>query len=284
MMIKRKYILENEKGNSIELSFSSDFILQKFEGLSHIEIDLSTSKTLSQIGDTITNKYIKSKTLTINGIIKNNTIYNRNKLIDIVTPLSKLKLKCILEDGFEYYLDVIASKTPIIENIDSGPKFQFDLMAAYPFWVRKDKTTTKFQTVKKLFKFPVTFKGSYMLGQTIREDFVTVRNEGNFSTGLEIKIFCKGIASNFSIQNVITLEYIKLNYTSVAGELITITTGYNNKKVTSNKNGDITKNLDLINTTFLQLEPGENIFKFQAQTGLNNTLVEMNFDIIKVGI
>ena len=69
-----------------------------------------------------------------------------------------------------------------------------------------------------------------------------------------------------------------------AGEEITITTGYNNKRIISSTNGNIIRYLDLINSVFLQLEPGDNILKFEADVNEIGVEVNINYTTVKVGL
>jgi len=69
-----------------------------------------------------------------------------------------------------------------------------------------------------------------------------------------------------------------------AGEEIAITTGYNNKRIISSLNGNIIRYLDLINSVFLQLEPGDNIFKFEADENEQGVEAKIKYSTVKVGL
>jgi len=285
MIFKRKFILENSLGKEIEFSSTSDFVLKHIDGISSNFVEISTSKGANQIGETITNMHVKSKTLTIDGVIKNNTLVNRDILLNNIFPLDNCKLKCLIGED-EYYLDVICTTTPSVQNVDYGARFQILFYATYPFWKAKGNNVTSVNGIEPKFSFPRNFSGTWKIGDIIRNEFINVVNEGNFETGMEIKIFSRGVASNFTITNVKTMRLIKLNYTMQANEIVTITTGYNNKKAVSNINGNLFRYLDLANRDFqfLQLTQGDNILKYQVDVNQNNTECTISNEIVRVGI
>ena len=96
--------------------------------------------------------------------------------------------------------------------------------------------------------------------------FVNVENSGQQKTGMIIKFKALGTVVNPKILNINTQEYIKLNRTLVAGEIITINTNKNEKRVTSEVNGVSTNifNNWTFGSTFLQLEIGPNVFRYEA--------------------
>ena len=71
-----------------------------------------------------------------------------------------------------------------------------------------------------------------------------------------------------------------------AGEKIIISTGYNNKKIVSELDGittNIMNYLDL-NSTFLQLEVGDNLFRYDADDNLSQLEVNIRYTQRYLGI
>lgn len=72
----------------------------------------------------------------------------------------------------------------------------------------------------------------------------------------------------------------------VAGEKIIINTNYGEKKVQDIINGDtvdILHNLDL-SSTFLQLNVGDNLFRYDADNNLNNLQVSIYYNPKYLGV
>ena len=74
----------------------------------------------------------------------------------------------------------------------------------------------------------------------------------------------------------------------IAGEKISIDTNYSKKKIESNLNGVITNILNYIDLgggdTFLQLDVGDNLFRYDADENLNNLEVSIYFNPQYLGV
>lgn len=284
MILTRKFLYQNSKGEEIFFALDSVFILNNIKGISSNIIDIKSSYSIGQVGNTINYKHVKGKTLTINGAIKKDTEINREMLLNTVLPLDNAKLYCILDNGDRYYLDVTPSTTPIIANVDHGAKFQLVLNCPYPFWKETDAKLSLLNGIQPRFRFLGNFSGTWQVATSILTEFVNVKNNGNQSVGMEITLKADSTCSGFKIQNVQTLEYIYLDYEMQVGEEITITTGYNNKRIISDVNGNIIRYLDLINSVFLQLETGDNFFKFTAEVNEIGVEASIKYTTVKVGL
>jgi hypothetical protein len=65
----------------------------------------------------------------------------------------------------------------------------------------------------------------------------------------------------------------------VAGEILNISTGFGNKKVTSTLAGVTTNAFNCIDlgSTFLQLAPGDNLFRYNSETNIANLTVAIYY-------
>lgn len=284
MILTRKFLYQNSKGEEIFFALDSVFILNSIKGIDSNITNIKSTYSVGQTGSTVNYKHIKDKNITINGAIKKDTETNRDKLLNTVLPSDNAKLFCILDDGNRYYINIIPVTTPIIDNVDHGAKFQIVLNCPYPFWKDSGINSSTLNGIQPRFRFPRNFSGTWQVASSIATEFVNVRNTGNQSIGMEINLKADSTCSGFKIQNVKTLEYIYLDYEMQVGEEITITTGYNNKRIISSINGNIIRYLDLINSVFLQLEPGDNVLKFEADVNETGVEVSIKYTTVKVGM
>jgi len=284
MILTRKFMYQNSKGEEIFFSLDSDFILNSIKGISNNTIEIESSDSVNQIGSTINYKHVKEKNITINGAIKKDTEINRERLLSTVLPLDNAKLFCLLDNGNKYYINITPASTPIIDNTDHGAKFQFVLNCPYPFWQNVTSNKRILNGMQALFRFPRNFNNTWKIAVPVVIGFTNVRNVGNQSVGMEITLKATAGCSGFKIQNVKTLEHIYLKYEMQTGEEVVITTGYNNKRIISSINGNIIRYLDLINSTFLQLESGDNILKFSADVNETGVEVSIKYTTVKVGL
>ncbi|APC79646.1 phage tail family protein [Clostridium botulinum] len=118
---------------------------------------------------------------------------------------------------------------------------------------------------------------------------VNVINNGHVKTGMIIEFRARGILKNPSLFNVNTREFIKINKEMVAGERFIINTNCGKKKIIQNLNGietDILNYLDIVGggDTFLQLDVGDNLFRYNADSNLDNLEVNIYFSSQYLGV
>lgn len=272
------YLYINENGEEIFFSPKTNFIALKVEGLNGHTLDIMATKGINQIGNSVNNINVDSKLITINGVLKGETEYNRKRLIDVISPQSKGCFKAINKNGDQYSVDVYVKNTPIIGFGSNYQTFQFVLYCEYPYWKKNETIKRDINKIIPCFRFPFNLKNTLTFGKNERSDFININNNGNIKIPLKIVLTAKTSIENPKVINVLTGEQIKLNYTTTANEIITITTGYNNKRITSNISGDIFKHLDLLNSTFLQLEKGDNTFKFTADSNEDKMEIVIYYD------
>jgi hypothetical protein len=95
-----------------------------------------------------------------------------------------------------------------------------------------------------------------------------------------------GELENPQLFNVNTREYMKLNYTMQGGDVITVDTSYGAKNIILTRNGvetNIYRYMD-VDSTFLQLDIGDNIFRYDADDGLSNLEVTVYFSQKYLGV
>ena len=104
---------------------------------------------------------------------------------------------------------------------------------------------------------------------------VDIVNRGHVSSGMIIVFKATSTVVNPYLANVNTGEIIKLKRTMVAGEVIEINTNIGQKRITSTINGTATNifNNIVFGSKFLQLDIGDNLFRFGADT--NESFLEV---------
>lgn len=107
-------------------------------------------------------------------------------------------------------------------------------------------------------------------------------NGGNVSSGMTIELSARGKVINPTIYNRDTKEYIGIGsderpFTMIKGDMILITTHINNKRVKLIRNAVETNIFNYLKkgSKFLQLEIGDNIFTYSAESG--NEYIDIDF-------
>jgi hypothetical protein len=160
-------------------------------------------------------------------------------------------------------------------------------LAPNPFWQDINATKTEIAIWRGAFEFPLELvEEGIELGYREPSLIVNILNKGDVATGMRIQFKALATVENPSLFNVNTREYIKINKTMSTGEIITVTTGFGDKKVYLDNNGVVTNAFNYIdlNSTFLQLEVGDNLFRYDADEGIDNLEVSIYYTPQYLGV
>lgn len=110
---------------------------------------------------------------------------------------------------------------------------------------------------------------------------------GSSEDGIIIRYIVSGPVVNPRLLNVITYESIKLDVTLQSGDIVNINT-YKGERSIMLTRGGVTTNIfntfSIIDSKFIQIKPGDNIFRFEAESGEDFAEVSIDYRIRKVGI
>ncbi len=137
------------------------------------------------------------------------------------------------------------------------------------------------------FEFPLEiFEEGIEMGYRDQNLIANVINDGSASSGMIVRYKALATVKNPKIVNVNTFEELKLNYEMHAGDIIEVNTHIGQKAAILQRNNiqtNIFNAIDL-NAVFLQLMPGDNIFRYDAESGLEYLDVQIIFTSKRVGI
>lgn len=246
-------------------------------------------KYVNQIGVHITNTSLETRDVEVVGWIvadsdaqmtnfksKLNRFANPQQNIEVT--YSDYKISFSPDSSVKY-------SATVAENNEVMCKFKIEGLASDPLF--KDSVDTKVlaASTKPLFHFPLIINKddqsppTIMFGAREPSLIVGVFNYGSVSTGMRIVFRAVGTLSGPSLVNVLTQEYFKLDTTLHAGDEVEIITTIGEKRVTGHING-VNKNYfkyrDL-GSAWLQLEVGDNMFRYDADSGIDNLEVYIYF-------
>ena len=264
----------NERGQSVEFSVWSPFFCSEISGIDGIKNNIYTSKGAGQDGVTVTGDSLDIRDIVVQGTVRGDTERNRLVLLSICNP--KLKAKLIyVNAGVKKYIDCKVEKAPTITK-ERWPKYLVSFFCANPYWQDLTQIKAEIAAWTGGFSFPLELvAGGIEMGTRSPSLIVNVTNNGDVECGMTVQFTAAATLTNPSILNVITGEYIKILKTMVAGEVLTVTTHFGNKKVTSTLNGVTTNAFNFIDlgSTFMQLNVGDNLLKYDASTNVGNLTV-----------
>ncbi len=269
----------NENGDSITFEYESGFLINKPTGIDTVPVTLNEASGINQVGSTIQSKNINSRPVTVSGVLVGKFQQeNKEKLLSVIRP--DLEAKLYADD---FYLNVCPSATPTIEANKTFARFQFSLLAAYPYWQKDDSATATLSSVLRGFKFPWNISKTYRFGTVMLAQFFNIPNRGQVPIPFKVTYTALGEVQNPKLTDAATNKYLLLNKTLVAGERVVIEITHERTYVTSSVDGECRGALDL-RSNFYRLAVGDNVIKPDATSGKDNLQVDIDYAIEVVGI
>lgn len=246
-------------------------------------------KYVNQVGEYVTGTTLETRDVEIVGwVIARNADEMKNKkkfLNRFVNPQQAIDvfyeeytLRFLPDSSIKY------SKSSS-ENNEILCKFTINGFCPDPMFAKKTESQVTAANTAARFRFPLIIsrdlqEKGIVFGVRQPSLIVNVENDGAVSIGMRIVIKAKGTVVNPQIINVETQKFFKVNKTMQAGEEIEIDTIIGEKSVIGRKNGveeNYFKYRDL-DSEWLQLEVGGNLFRYDAQEKVENLEVFMYYN------
>ena len=167
-----------------------------------------------------------------------------------------------------------------VENNDVICRFKIDGIAPLPYFRVDNDLQIDAATTIPFFHFPLVIPpGGLVFGVRQPAQLVNVYNAGSLTTGFTIVFKAVGTCANPKITNARTLEYFEIDKSLVAGEKIVIDTLVGEKSVIGTLLG-VSSNYyryKTLDSVWLQLQPGDNVFRFDAAENPQNIEAYIQF-------
>lgn len=272
-----KYV--NENGESITFTYNYGFLINKPVGIDTLQVSLSQATGIDQVGATIQSSNVQPRPVTVSGILVGEFVSNnKEKLLSVVRPDLAAKLY-----ADNYYLNVLPTSTPAIDPTEKFAKFQFSVLAAYPYWQKDENAKVNLSTVEYGFKFPWNISREYYFGKIVETQFFNIINKSQLPVPFTATFLARGDCKNPKITNASNGKFMAINKTLVAGERVVVEITHDRTYVTSSVDGDIRGALSL-KSTLNRLEVGDNVLKPEADEGKSQLEVSVDFATEIVGI
>lgn len=286
-MAKLTYV--NELGQSLNFGDSAPLLVTKIEGLGSPKNIVYRQKSPYQDGTTSTHSTLDERELNIEGVILDNDKDRyRQVLLKVFNP--KLKGYLVYENGnIKKKINCEIQQAPYFPS-NMQEKYQLfliNLICLNPFWQDLSSIKEEVAIWRGSFEFPLEILESGVeIGYKEPSLIVNIENNGDVPCGIKLDFKAIGTVVRPSLFNINTREFIKINKTLFGGEVLTITTHFGNKRVESNINGVITNAFNFIDleSDFIQLYTGDNLFRYDADEGLENLEVSIYYTPQYLGV
>lgn len=284
-----KLTYANEKGHSLTFGDKAPLLVTKIEGLGSPQNIVYRQKSPYQDGTTATHSTLDERELNIEGVILDGDKERyRQHLLKIFNP--KLNGYLIYENGnIKKKINCTVVQAPYFPSNmqESFQLFLINLICPNPFWEDLSSIKEEVAIWRGSFEFPLEILESGIeIGYREPSLIVNIENKGDVPCGIKVEFKALGTVANPSIFNINTREFIKIDKIMTGGEILTITTHFGNKRVESNINGVITNAFNFIDleSDFIQLYPGDNLFRYDAEEGLENLEVSIYYTPQYLGV
>ncbi len=293
MVTDRKIIVTRE-GESTVLT-ERPFFVEEIKGFDCMEVNVVTTQGFDQDGTTPVNIYTDDRPMEIIGKIYAETTDKmqelRDQLLNLFIPKVELEISHYY-GGVTRRIKAYTEKTPAISltKVSKLQEYKVKLKATDPYWREDKNSIVEMAKTKGKFKFPLIIpkRRGVVFGVKSTSKIAYVINRSRVKTGMTITFTAKGNVVNPYVFNIYTRECFQLNCAMEDGQSIVVETG-DDKTVTSRLSGvseDYIGYIDIAggNYTFLELTPGENVFRYGAAGGEDYLAVKFVYSTKYMGV
>lgn len=287
----QKLIYKNIKGQELMLSKSRPFLLESIDNYSNINTSIGYSDNTLD-GVSIDNVNIKEKILPITGAIIAKSKEDLDKKRAYLSSLFNPKFESTLiytNNAFTRKISGVVQDLSFQAPVAFMQKFLVQILCPSPFWedLYPKKEEVALWQGDFEFELEIPEDVGIEMGHRVSNLICNVCNSGDVPCGMKIQFRALATTSNPSLFNVNTREFIKINQTLETGDVLEINTEFANKRIELIKSNGIRNNvfnwIDL-DSEFLQLDVGDNIFRYDAETGLDNLELSIYYTPLYLGV
>ncbi len=280
-------IITNQKGESINLGRQGPFFLEKIEGVGEVGVSIESQKAPYQDGSTYIDNTLENRAINIEGTIitKSNPdalLAARRRMQRVLNPKTGEVIITYQQRDQVKEITGIAETTPVFPGGQGSKglyyqKFLLHLLCHQPFWVDSYIESREIVTWIGGMAFPWILPSRFaMKGLPV----INIVNKGDANTPVRIEF--KGPATNPKICNHTTGEYIQVKRKLVPSDMLTVTTDFGAKRVEIN--GENAFHWIDLNSTFWQLQPGDNIVEYSSDEPTEPAAVVISYRNRYVGV
>lgn len=297
-MIQKELKITNKNGDSIE--FGRHYRLIEGLDFSALTANVSYSES-TRDGGIYQNTILDIREFDLSFFIYNDyqgyefVEERRLELFKVFNPkMNPFRVEFTTKGGKSYYINANLTAIPSLpQGLDSDNRvwqkglLQFSSGDPFLYAAGEDgNKTVEIASLIKNFEFPLEILPEGIeLGYREPNLIANVFNEGN-ETGILIRFRANAQVSNPSLVNVNTYQKFELNINMIRGDIIEVSTYTGRKSVTLIRNNVRTNifNSVTLDSTFLKLQSGDNLFRYDASENIEFLEVSMNFTPTLVGV
>ena len=277
--------VENDKGNTLELTNNPKYTVFKIEGLNPPQATINSSVNTTTDGSSINSVRLENRNIVIYATIEGDVEANRINLYKHF-PVKK-QVKLYFNNGTrKVYIEGVVE---LIEcDLFSNKQVaQVSIICPKPYFKDVNDLITMFSDVSKLFSFPFSISNAGMeLSAISLNQRRSIINTGDAETGVIIKLFATGTVENPVIYDVLKRTHLRINFTMLPSDTIVINTNVGEKSIELIRDGVSQNALGYMeqDSTWFVIEAGDNVFTYDADSGNSNLQITFSTSVLYSGV
>ncbi|WP_055071909.1 phage distal tail protein [Clostridium massiliamazoniense] len=233
----------------------------------------STSKTIKQIGEYITSTNVNSRSISIIGYIFANSDLDmaskREKLLNITSPFSEVQLVVNNKYQIKGKCDGLVKWAIGYDNNNSMfVKFMINILCPGTLWHNLNPTVVTSNSYIDEFKFKLSIpeEQGMIFAERVNNTISSIYNQCNVEVPMIITLTALKEISGIKITNLTTGQFFSIDIKMKAEDTLVINSEFGNKSVLLNGE-NVIGTVDILNSTWLMLNPGLNEFTYECNEG-----------------
>ena len=246
-------------------------------------------KYVNQIGVSITSTSLKERSITVIGWIIADTEEEMDERKQFLNRYfdPRYEIDVMYKNYFLRFVpdNTVKYGTSEKENNDTIVQFQIKGTCADPLFSEINGSKETIAATIATFHFPLIistnlYERGIVFGYRQPSLTAKVTNKGAVEVGMKIVFKAIGELTNPRLIDVDTREFVAIEKSMVAGEEIVINTNVGEKSIQGKIGNEDYSNYFMykdLDSTWLQLRLGDNLFRYDADSGLDNLEVYLYF-------
>lgn len=238
------------------------------EGLSAADYEINIVKNGQGHGGRVSGKRVSDRQITVEAEYRGVGDIDTQEefLIGYFNPFYTGVLT-VEKGGFKRFIEFeVSSFISNRANYYDSLSFQAILTCPYPFFKDTDEYSENMAKKTGLIRAPFIIPQSgYITSVKEYKQEMRITNVGHKEAGIKIEIRAVGTVVNPRMDNLTTGQYIKVNHTMAAGDVLIINTNRGETNITLN--GQSVTNKKDRGSRYFQMEKGDNVLKYGADDG-----------------
>lgn len=272
--------VKNYKGNILRLTQNEEkFQVLKIDGLNPSSAQINRTTMAGLDGSRVNSSKLQERNIVITLKLQGNIENNRIELYKFFKPkyLSTFYYKNENRDVYIYGYVESVEVTPFTNQ----EIMQISIICPNPYFKSIEDKIESISKVLAKFEFPFTIEKSEPIpfSEIDKEKITNIINNSEDATGMTIEIEFLSTVERVVIKNTETGEKIELKSDFMANDKVIINTNKGNKSIRLLRDG---VEYNIFNTlqnesTFLQLDTGDNFFSYIIDDGDGDSKVDIKF-------